>query len=317
MENPKVSVIIPVYNGEKTLKQCLDSVLNQTYKNYEVIAIDNCSTDKTKDIIKKFQSKNEKVSYVFERRRSRGAARNAGIKVAKGEIIAITDGDCVVPENWIEELTKPIIYENETAVMGFEEELIKNYWAKNIQKANWKFFQRNLNGEYINCIDTKNFAIKSSIIKKMMFDSSLSNFEDFDLSLRLKKLIKIRFVPSVRVKHNHESRFINVVKLNFDRAYWTTKIFQKHKGVKDEIMTESISIKNFALFPFWIMLQFMIKPWGEAFFLLVSEVSWRVGILWALLNPSSCYTHSQKIKFSVMNIRPNQHHPVDSSIEEK
>ena len=61
LKDPKTSVIIPVYNGEKTLKQCLDSVLNQTYKNYEVIVVDNNSTDKTKEIIKDFQKKNEKV----------------------------------------------------------------------------------------------------------------------------------------------------------------------------------------------------------------------------------------------------------------
>lgn len=283
MKNPKVSVIIPAYNEEKTLRRCLESVLNQTYKNYEVIVVDNNSTDKTKEIIKKFQDKNKKVRYAFERYRSRGAARNAGIKVAQGEIIAMTDSDCIVPENWIKELTKPIIYENETAVMGFEEDLTKNYWTKNIQKANWKFFQRNLDEGYINHIDTKNFAIKSSIIKKTMFDSNIGNFEDFDLFLRLKKLVKIRFVPSIKVKHNHKSCFMDVVKLNFDRAYWTTKIFHKYEGVKDEVMTESISVKNFILFPFWMILQFIKRPLGEATFLLVSEVSWRVGILWALM----------------------------------
>ena len=52
MKNPKVSVTIPVYNGQRTLRHCLSSVLNQTYKNYEVIVVDNNSTDKTKEIIK-------------------------------------------------------------------------------------------------------------------------------------------------------------------------------------------------------------------------------------------------------------------------
>jgi len=52
---PKVSVIIPVYNGEKTLARCLNSVLNQTHSNYEVIVVDNNSTDKTKEIINKFK----------------------------------------------------------------------------------------------------------------------------------------------------------------------------------------------------------------------------------------------------------------------
>ena len=65
MKIPKISVIIPVYNGEKTLRQCLNSVLNQTYGNYEIIIVNNNSTDKTKEIIKEFQLKN-----TFSKRRT-------------------------------------------------------------------------------------------------------------------------------------------------------------------------------------------------------------------------------------------------------
>lgn len=80
---PKVSVIIPVYNGEKTLARCLNSVLNQTHSNYEVIVVDNNSTDKTKEIINKFKEEDSKIRYAFEPYRSRGAARNKGIETAK------------------------------------------------------------------------------------------------------------------------------------------------------------------------------------------------------------------------------------------
>lgn len=283
MKNPKISVIIPVYNGEKTLRQCLDSVLNQAYKNYEVIVVDNNSTDGTKDIIKEFQGRSEKVKYFFENYKSRGAARNAGIKIADSEIIAMTDSDCLVPKNWIQAIIKPIIYENEIAVMGFEQDLIKNYWTKNIQKVNWKFIKRNLNGNYINHLDTKNFAIKTTVIKKLLFNPKLLTLEDFDFYLRLKKIARIRFIPSLKVKHGHKSTFISVIKLNFNRAYQSVKIFKKYKNKKDEPILESISIKNFLSLPFWIILQFIKKPFGEACFILISEVSWRAGILWALV----------------------------------
>lgn len=288
--NPKVSVIIPVYDGEKTLKQCLTSILNQTYKNYEVIVVNNNSTDKTKDIIKEFQkkkkSKNKKIKYLFEKQRGRGVARNTGIKKAKGKIIAMTDSDCIVPKDWLEELTKPIIYENESVVMGFEKDLIKNFWTKNIQKANWKFFKRNLHGKYISHIDTKNFAIKSSIMKKLMFDSGLKAFEDFDFYLRLKKIAEVRFKPSIMAGHNHKSSFIDVIKINFNRAYWTTKIFDKYKKdfvIKNEEMFESVSFKNCLTFPFWMIFQVIKKPTGEAYFIFVSEISWRLGIMWSII----------------------------------
>lgn len=285
IKNPKVSVIIPAYDAEKTLIQCLNSVLNQNYKNYEVIVVDNNSADKTKEIIKEFQNKSKKVKYVFEEKKGRGAARNSGIKRAKGKIIVMTDSDCIVPKNWIFEITRPIIKENESAVMGSEKPLTENYWTKNIQKANSEFIKRNLKGKYISHIDTKNFAIKTSIAKKLMFDSNLGAFEDFELYLRLKKITKIKFNPSIIVGHNHKNSFVNVADTNFNRAYWTTKIYEKYKNTefKNEVMFESILLKNFLLFPLWMVLQFIKRPIGEAFFIFVSEISWRTGLIWSLI----------------------------------
>jgi glycosyltransferase involved in cell wall biosynthesis len=287
MKTKKISVIIPVYNGEKTINQCLNSVLNQTYDNYEVIVIDNNSTDNIKGIINEFQKKNSKIKYFLEIKRGRGAARNAGIKKSEGEIILMTDSDCIVPKNWISELIRPIINDKETVVMGSEEDKIKNYWTRNIQRANQKFIKKNLQNNHVSHLDTKNFAIKASIIKKLMFDSNLLALEDFDFYLRLKKDSRIKFIPKIKVRHNHKSSFISVIKLNFERGYWITKIKEKYrlkKEIDKEPMFESISIKNFLTFPFWMILQFITNPIQESYFLLVSEVSWRMGILWAKLN---------------------------------
>lgn len=142
-----------------------------------------------------------------------------------------------------------------------------------------------INGKYINHIDTKNFAIKTPVLKKIMFDPNLENFEDLDLYLRLKEIIKIKFIPSLVVGHHHINSFIETVRLYFDRGYWTKIIYAKYK-TKDNInkdpMFESISFKNFLTFPLWICYQFLRKPNKESVFLLISELSWRAGILWAL-----------------------------------
>jgi glycosyltransferase involved in cell wall biosynthesis len=286
MKETKISVIVPIYNGEKTLEQCLNSVLNQTYENYEVIVVDNNSTDRTKEIIKRFQKQNTKIKYVLEARRGRGAARNAGINNSTGDIIAMTDVDCIAPNNWLEEITKPIIYENEVAVMGSEKNLIKNYWAINIQKADLEFQRKNQNGEYISMIDTRNFTIKSFVMKNLMFDSQIEVSEDFDFYLRFKEIAKVRFKPSVIVEHIHKTSFKEVIKLNFNRGYWIFKIYRKFSGDKEvrrELMFESISLGNFLSFPIWMMLQFLTKSTKEAYFILVSEISWRSGIIWSII----------------------------------
>jgi len=283
MKSPKVSVIIAAHNEERTLARCLSAVLNQAYKDYEILVVDNNSTDKTSEIIKKFQKKDKKVRYVFEKRRGRGAARNAGIKEAKGEIIAMTDSDCIVPENWLSDITKPIIHEDEIAVTGSEKEAITNYWTKNIQKADIDFYNINASGDYISHVDTKNFAIKSSIIKKLEFDPTLKALEDFDFYFRLKKIGRVRFLKNLKVCHYHATSLKNFAKSSFERAYYAVKTFEKHKNdpaIKKEVMMQSISIKNFLLFPPWIIFQFAKRPFGEAYFLLVSEISWRIGIIY-------------------------------------
>jgi glycosyltransferase involved in cell wall biosynthesis len=282
-ENCKVSVVVPVYNGEKTLKQCILSLVNQSYKNYEIILVDNNSTDNTKKIIEEFTQKYKNVKYVFEAKKGRGSARNAGIKNSTGKIIAMTDSDCVVYKDWILEIIKPITCGKEKITAGFSYSLTNGYWEKNIQKADWNFTKNSLHGGYINNLDTKNFAIDAELMKKFMFNENLKNFEDLDLYLRIKRENKIFFNPAVKVGHNHKSSFKKVVKLNIDRAYWTKIIFNLHKDkikTENEAMFESLSLNNFLLFPLWIILQFLKRPFGEAFFTLVTEISWRIGLFW-------------------------------------
>jgi len=286
MEKPKISVIIPVHNGERTLRLCLESVMNQGYKNYEIIIVDNNSDDRTKNIIDEFRKKDVLVKYVFEKKIGRGNARNSGIRLAKGEIIVMTDSDCVVPKDWIEELIKPIIYDNESCTVGSEDDLFKNYWTKRIQKENLAFIELNLAHGYLKHIDTKNFAIKTSLMKKFMFDPGLISCEDFEFYLRIKNYVKVKFISSLRVGHYGANSFKKFVKNNFERAYWVKKIYDKHKNyinLKDETMTRGISVKNFILFPLWTGFQFFKKPLGEAYFVLISELSWRAGIIYSII----------------------------------
>ena len=95
--NYKISVIIPVYNADKHLKECLDSITNQTLKEIEIICVNDGSTDKSKDIIKYFATKNDNIKYLEMKKNSgSGPARNKGLKHSKGEYISFVDSDDVL-----------------------------------------------------------------------------------------------------------------------------------------------------------------------------------------------------------------------------
>lgn len=102
---PKVSVIIPVYNTEKYLKKCLDSVCNQTLQDIEIICINDCSQDNCLEILKAYALSDTRVRIIdFKENRGAGAARNAGIEAAQGEYIGFVDSDDFIDLDFYEKL---------------------------------------------------------------------------------------------------------------------------------------------------------------------------------------------------------------------
>ena len=105
--NPIVSVIIPVYNVEKYLRECLDSVINQTYKNLEIICINDCSTDSSDKILEEYAQKDSRI--IIKKNQQNlglGLSRNEGIKIAKGKYIHCLDSDDWMEINAYETLVK-------------------------------------------------------------------------------------------------------------------------------------------------------------------------------------------------------------------
>lgn len=98
-DSPLISVIIPVYNVEKYLHRCLDSVIEQTYKNLEVILIDDGSTDHSGEICDDYAAKDVRIHVIHQENQGVSAARNKGLDTAKGEYIAFVDSDdYILPE---------------------------------------------------------------------------------------------------------------------------------------------------------------------------------------------------------------------------
>lgn len=101
-ENPAVSVIVPIYNTERYLRECLDSILDQTCSEYEVICLDNCSTDGSGTIIDEYAKRYPCVTAIHnERNLGPGGNRNKGIRLAKGDFIIIIDSDDYIGPDYI------------------------------------------------------------------------------------------------------------------------------------------------------------------------------------------------------------------------
>ena len=106
MENDSilVSVIIPAYNVEKYIAKCLDSLINQSLKDIEIIIIDDGSTDKTPFIIKDYANQDKRIKVIAQTNQKQGAARNRGLEAASGEYIGFVDADDWVDLNYFEKL---------------------------------------------------------------------------------------------------------------------------------------------------------------------------------------------------------------------
>jgi glycosyltransferase involved in cell wall biosynthesis len=108
---PKISVIVPVYNVEKYLSECLDSILNQTFSDIEVICVNDGSKDNSRNILEEYKQKDSRIKIVDKENGGLSSARNAGMKVATGEFLSFIDSD-----DWVDKTMLEKLYNNITTL---------------------------------------------------------------------------------------------------------------------------------------------------------------------------------------------------------
>ncbi len=129
-KNELVSIILPTYNEDKYIRICLESLLNQSYSNTEIIVIDDGSIDLTRKIVNSF--KKYKVKLITTTHGGPGKARNEAVSIAKGKILVFADGDMVYDKNYIKKLIHPILNNSCIGTYTTSEYVanIDNIWAK-------------------------------------------------------------------------------------------------------------------------------------------------------------------------------------------
>ena len=129
METELISVIVPVYNVERYLRRCVDSILHQTYRNFEVLLVDDGSTDASGAICDEYAAQEERVTAVHQKNGGLSAARNAGLERAQGTYLCFVDSDDFLDSRMLETLCRDLQEQDaDVAVVGFrtferEEEL--------------------------------------------------------------------------------------------------------------------------------------------------------------------------------------------------
>lgn len=132
-----VSIVVPVYNVEKYLKRCLDSLLVQTYNNIEIIIIDDGSTDSSREICDEYKQKDPRINVVHKENGGLADARNVGIDCSKGDYIFFVDSDDWVSKNCIEVLINEMINNSVEIVVGRhnERKIFKDYEKTEIKSV--------------------------------------------------------------------------------------------------------------------------------------------------------------------------------------
>lgn len=162
----KVSVIIPVYNAAQYLERCLDSVINQTLKDIEIICINDCSTDNSLEILEEYASKDNRIKIIdFKENKGVAAARNAGINEAQGEYIGFVDPDDYIDSDFYAQLYKKAYETKADIVKGNDINVVYCDGTKKMLPQNESIKEHKINFwvQFTTAIFKKDFLIKNNI----------------------------------------------------------------------------------------------------------------------------------------------------------
>ena len=244
-----VSIIIPNYNNEKYLSQCLEHCINQTYENIEIIVVDDCSTDNSVKLIESYIQKDNRIKVIInDINQQVSKTRNIGIKNSTGEWITTLDSDDYYYssekiEKEVDLLSK---YNFDKSVIAFSKTVRVDSSGKNILSI--------MNDSTINegdifdslitrsCTAPRDFIFSKDLyFKSHGYDYTIPIYEDWDLKLRLSKLANFYLSDSYGTAYRQHNNGLSSAKKNYHHE-WILKIFVKNTQNMD--YEEVISLRK-------------------------------------------------------------------------
>ena len=244
---PKVSIVISTYNRSSYICEAIDSVLKQDFKNFEIIVVDDGSTDNTKEVLSKYKN----IRYIYQENNGRSEARNAGIKAASAEYVAFLDDDDI----WLEgKLYKQVVFLDshpETGLVHTFSEVVDedgNILGEETEKR-LNFYKRAIKIGYTYegmsrlCI----MFLSTVVVRKEcfnqvgFFDGNIPAFEDWDFYLRFALKYKISLIPEILVKYKLHKK--NTSSNEFIRGRIQTAL--KHLAMLDSLSCYRRAVVSF------------------------------------------------------------------------
>ena len=248
----KISIIIPVYNSEKSLEKCLTSVINQNYRDIEIIIINDGSKDSSQLIIEQYSKIDKRIKAIRTENKGVSNARNLGIQNANGKYICFLDSDDYVDKDMYSELVKQI-KENDMIICGWKQEEVNNNMEVklseiegDLQKVIESVPNKDIT-KYTNPPWNKMFKLE--LIKKNMidFNSSISLGEDYIFNLKVMvKCRKIKTITNALYYYKIETNGLNLKKRTI-QEYWDnySRVIKNLEEINDE--NEEINIDGLVL----------------------------------------------------------------------
>lgn len=252
-----VSIVVPMYNEEKTVGKCIESLLNQSYPSnkYEIIVVSDGCTDGSESVVKSLCESEKSVSVKLLRQENQGAgsARNFGVKASRGEAVLFIDADCVADYRWIEEMTKPLLKYDVAGVQGAYKTKQKEIIAQLSQIEFEERFKKLQQTEYVDFVGSFSAAYKRDVFEKYNgFNTKFVMNEDVDLAYKISSDgYKLYFNPEAVVYHIHPDSLSIYIKVKFWRGFWRTILYRKfhNKAIKDSYTPDSLKLQVLLIFP--------------------------------------------------------------------
>jgi len=257
------SIVIPMYNSEKTIAVCLNSILKGSFKEFEIIVADDGSKDRSPSIVREFAKQHQNIHLIQIDHKGPSKARNEGAKRARGDILVFVDSDCIVGRDWLSNIKKGFEKHKVVAVASQYSNAQSPAFISKFALYELQFRERNI-GRYTTSASSCNFAVRRKVFESLGgFPEEFMAGEDIHFSNGVSRYGKILWDRGNGVSHCFKTSLRGYLRQQFAYAKNSLRVFMRfpHLAFVKTIQDKGnyIEIMLTGLLPLMLLLSFFIN----------------------------------------------------------